>query len=1351
MKQDDVKYTTGISTHVNTSRTRTRGRTRGRTRRIGGSPSRTRNIGDGGRTRRVEGSPNPTRNIGGGSQDSNSMTAQERRSLEIPIQNVPSLFVQRHTVGQTVDDIHMIFYRACAHGHIDTIKRLFKDLTNINFTISTDTTGNLYTSLLIAVNNGRVNVVHFLLENGANPNIVHIDHTTHCQRTDLLMALQLFIVNRNVRQQSFGEIITALLNYGANPNEKLRQNPDNYVTPFTFFIAKYNLVHSVQKQNLLNLFLNCGADVNTNAYQGMTPLMILVITQSQEIASKTQLAITDAKYAINLLLEHGADPNIRNDRRQTVLVIAVEKDDVSAVKTLLEYTTRKQQGHRGGAASKSLKMNINLQQHIDGKSILLFTKSKQMFDILIKHGVDPNYVDPHTGRTVLMTAVVSFDVVIVRELLLLPQLTTIDHQDKDGNTALLLAAKNEPKRSKNATPSQQEVRQGTATANKMLDILRLLVRHRANPLLKNNKGETALMYLQKDTAIWMKSHIKSFSSYIKDYQLQKAPPLIRAVIKNDIDSFVHAIPDITPEGVFLGINVQDVNGNTALHHAILHNNTLMCERLLHLGADPNIKNNSGESSFALAVFSLKPECVDILLRSDTIPIDDESFDKSVKKLIHTMIDRNISHKSIMYKILLILLEYEPSIPENALPILCNDVRHFVPILLEKEPDEVIKTLRHMTKNLTKFKMFIDCIETIFTDIDDEHRSSVQNVLEEFFKTHDIYKIKDFMETKGRSNTKLYSLVDKIFTQRKKQQHIRRQAQDRQRASRLQQQSKIKAREQFKECVSRHLDILLKGLHVSHDDYTFMVSRLCDLLLTSKDLQNEILSFDSRWNTCRDTLIRIFTDKIVFRDQKLSTFTDKNLRPLVLSALRSCIITDRMNEKIIQKLFDARYANIRTEFYKKDFPPLPEKGEKDKKLLTKLRQEMTREMIDLLVAENTGLIKTLGNGILRALYKSIFEKDYELVNYIRFIEKTPKKHADTTKSATKKRSLPIGQGGGARVNWRHTLRHQQKEQQQQKTVSVQPVSVRPQLTFVSWNIFYNPDRTQELQQQQYKQDILPDLKKRVLQFMNAMKPLRQDIICLQECPNVGDFINYIRKVATNNEYKYGVSVQAEGVHASTHKRTLTVILYRQELFEKISGDEVAPRKLTQYSRPSDQNRPSGDRGGAAASVVEPGLVKNMRERGTVVQGADQNLQFIFLRNKENGMVYMVSNVHFLARGNIDVKRHKATNNIRFLMNKYQDFLRVYRMRNKQVHSMHIILGDFNLTRPQLQTCLEGASSLTILNEPDRTHDGLPLIDHVIIGGAVHTDIDRDDSEVLLGDKLKSDHHYIYGYIFYSFRT
>ena len=132
---------------------------------------------------------------------------------------------------------------------------------------------------------------------------------------------------------------------------------------------------------------------------------------------------------MDLLLKKGAAPNLGDFKNRTPLMSAAYRGKVNIVRKLLEI--------------KIVKDNINAQDK-DGNTALIFAAKRghgDIVDLLFTNGADPN-LGNFKHRTPLMIAISRGKMNIVEKLLeILAVKDNINDQDKNGNTALIFAAK----------------------------------------------------------------------------------------------------------------------------------------------------------------------------------------------------------------------------------------------------------------------------------------------------------------------------------------------------------------------------------------------------------------------------------------------------------------------------------------------------------------------------------------------------------------------------------------------------------------------------------------------------------------------------------------------------------------------------------------------------------------------------------------------------------------------------------------------------------------------------------------------------------------------------------------------
>jgi hypothetical protein len=124
---------------------------------------------------------------------------------------------------------------------------------------------------------------------------------------------------------------------------------------------------------------------------------------------------------VRLLLEHGADPNIKNENGRTPLHWAAREDHVEVARLLLEH----------GADP-----NIQDKDGLTPLHVAAFYGHVEVVELLLEHGADPNIQDKY-GDTLLHWAASKGRVDVVKLLLAHGANPTV--KDKDGKTPLDIA------------------------------------------------------------------------------------------------------------------------------------------------------------------------------------------------------------------------------------------------------------------------------------------------------------------------------------------------------------------------------------------------------------------------------------------------------------------------------------------------------------------------------------------------------------------------------------------------------------------------------------------------------------------------------------------------------------------------------------------------------------------------------------------------------------------------------------------------------------------------------------------------------------------------------------------------
>jgi len=157
-----------------------------------------------------------------------------------------------------------------------------------------------YTLLHFAVEENRLEMVNYLLESGANPNL----HMKYDQSTPLMLAISLLPPDENAFQ-----IVSSLVKYGADVNA-IKEGGRRPL----------HLCRSDDYIKYCELLLLNGADVDAKADTGSTPLHFATYGKYKSIVA--------------LLLQHGADASFKNDYGRSALDYATESGDAALMKVL---------------------------------------------------------------------------------------------------------------------------------------------------------------------------------------------------------------------------------------------------------------------------------------------------------------------------------------------------------------------------------------------------------------------------------------------------------------------------------------------------------------------------------------------------------------------------------------------------------------------------------------------------------------------------------------------------------------------------------------------------------------------------------------------------------------------------------------------------------------------------------------------------------------------------------------------------------------------------------------------------------------------------------------------------------
>ena len=411
-------------------------------------------------------------------------------------------------------------------------------------------------------------VVELLLKHGANVNYMAGDCLT-----PLYMA---------VREGDF-EVVELLLKHGADVNSR--------DLPLHMAVRRGNF-------EVVELLLKHGADLHSRDEKGKTPMHLAsdnVIAGSSDVAQ--------------LLLERGADVNSQDNDYATPLLIAVHHPDNPTGSFLLDHGADPNVKNDDGDSLMHLLFSCNWMSNSES-DVLSLTRS------LLEHGAEPNVAnkDGKTPLHLVLEAIIPYyrehnaEMIFSRfALLLLHHGADVNAQDKGHRTPLFLAIQ-----------------------QKMHDLSRALVTHGAEPNLKDDNGKTPLHVLLENN-----SSLDFCCDDIEDDILDLTRLLLRPDRGADVNALDkhHATPlllaaerymdNITRLLLERGAdpNVKNSKGKTTLHILLERKfyddiDVLVILRLLlECGADVNVQDDDNTTPLHLASNHRRREVAQIIFAS----------------------------------------------------------------------------------------------------------------------------------------------------------------------------------------------------------------------------------------------------------------------------------------------------------------------------------------------------------------------------------------------------------------------------------------------------------------------------------------------------------------------------------------------------------------------------------------------------------------------------------------------------------------------------------------------------------------------------------------------------------------
>lgn len=429
---------------------------------------------------------------------------------------------------------------------------LSKEKINLNVT-----NRSRETPLSIAIKLGYTDIVRLFLAKGADPNLKDSKGVT---------PLGLALLTNNL------DAVKILLNSGADPNERVGQ------ISFPLNIA----INRGQVEAVRDL-LEAGA--RPNEITGQSPLFDAIYKNNFEI--------------IKLLLDYGADPNLKDKKGNTPIDIAIENESNEIIKLLLDHGANKDMKNLEGVTPL-------------GKAII--NDDVEAARLLLQSGANPNEM-MNMAPNLIDLAKLRNDLDIIDEIREMPELIgsavySAVVRDNYEMVLLLLTFGANP----NLGTENGSTPLGAAISKGLIKIVKLLLENGADPNIEDTQfGLPLNIALDIKSIELVKLLLEKGAAPLKEVlnkSLSKASFLGNAEAVRILLEY-GANPNGTEDNStgFLSIPLLNVSEG---------DNDIVVD-LLNAGADPNIINSLGQTPLTSAIRNKDPERVQLLLNAGADP------------------------------------------------------------------------------------------------------------------------------------------------------------------------------------------------------------------------------------------------------------------------------------------------------------------------------------------------------------------------------------------------------------------------------------------------------------------------------------------------------------------------------------------------------------------------------------------------------------------------------------------------------------------------------------------------------------------------------------------------------------
>ncbi|BBM84654.1 ankyrin repeat domain-containing protein [Candidatus Uabimicrobium amorphum] len=527
-----------------------------------------------------------------------------------------ALLLDHKTVGSTS-------LMAAAHrGDEKLVKTLIKNGAHVNHKNKSHMTALMYAGL-----QGHVKVVKTLLAHQAN-----IDAKNRYGITTMLQILTKASLNssKEKRTKKFEDTVLTLVKKGTDIHAK--DSMEN---------SALMLAAEAKFEKVVETLIAKGIDVNMRDSYGGTVLMDAVRDSNKKLIrqllqnkcdldiknddGRTAIAFAKSEDIISLLVEHGADVNVKNRYGESLLVQNLQNPAITKLllsKKADNSTLLMQASYEGDLKklstllSKTTKINVTNDSGMTALMFAILANHLSAVQLLVTNGADVNTQD-RAGNTPLMFTksqeVCKF---------LIDHQANVNAKSKDGITSLMLATKNDNSEVvtlllQHGANVNDDAQGMTALYSvKSVQVAKLLFDHGADITIVPKDRPSAFFRISFLCAF---GDVRQFSrpqqilalfiekgANIHELNRTKETPLMLAA-QAGFDSIVQLL---LKKGA--KVNASSYYGSTPLIFAVKADHKHVVKTLIKHGADPAMRHRAGFSALSLAKLKKDNELIEIL-------------------------------------------------------------------------------------------------------------------------------------------------------------------------------------------------------------------------------------------------------------------------------------------------------------------------------------------------------------------------------------------------------------------------------------------------------------------------------------------------------------------------------------------------------------------------------------------------------------------------------------------------------------------------------------------------------------------------------------------------------------------